>query len=83
MNPLQKTIYLATTDAEFRLALQTDGAAVPSTSLGASLTRHGLALSPEEMGALRDLKELLTLPATSLADRVQKALSPTVRKWGG
>jgi len=74
MTPLQRIIHLATTDADFRLALQTDGAA--------ALAQQGLTLSLEEMGVVRDLKELLALPTTSLTDRVQDILSPVVKRWG-
>ena len=73
MNPLQKTIHLVTTDADFRLALQTDGAA--------ALAQQGLTLSPEETGILDDLRDLLVLPTTSLVDRVQDVLSPVMKRW--
>jgi len=64
MNSLQRVIYLAIIDGGFRVALQTD--------LAAALTRQGFTLSSEEMGILRDLQDVLSLPARSLADIFQR-----------
>lgn len=73
MNALQQTIHLIATDEDFRVALLADSEA--------ALAEQGLALSPEEMDILGDLRDGLVLPADSLADHFQRWYPSQRASW--
>lgn len=73
MSPIARTVHLATTDPDFRRALQLD----PQAATAA----HGLALGDEELEVLRTLHPLLAL---SPAELVQAVLaSGSLPPWYG
>jgi len=62
MTPLAQTVYLASTDPDFRRALQ----AGPQAAAAA----HGLALSEEQLGVLYALRPLLDLSPDELVQTI-------------
>ena len=59
MNNLPRIIHLATTDPEFRAALQTD----PQVALA----ERGLKANSEELAALTELRALIAVPPQKLS----------------
>jgi hypothetical protein len=71
MNNLPRIIYLSTTDAEFRAALQIDPRA--------ALAERGLEANDEELTALAELRSLIAIPPQKLSAKL--AAVPT-QVWG-
>ena len=73
MTALQQTVYLASTDPEFRRALQ----AGPQAATAA----RGLTLNDEELDALRALRHLLGLAPEELARVIHTRLDAEMPPW--
>jgi len=72
MNDLQRVIYLAATDPDFRAKLMDDPKAAVASA--------GLRLGADELAAISELRHLITLPAGALVATVL-AVNPNW-KWG-
>jgi len=62
MNDLQRVIYLAATDPDFRAKLMDDPKAAVASA--------GLRLGADELAAISELRHLITLPAGALVATV-------------